>query len=277
MWELFSFWSTLGPPGRAITLACLGLAIGSFLSVLRYRLPRRQDPVRGRSHCPTCEHALGIAELVPVFSYLVQRGRCRHCQAAISPVYPLLELATGAVAAVGGAISWSAGLALLGALVVVTWVQGRSRARAHRVARGFMLVEVVVAFLLLALSIGSVLDLFGIVRHAVPAGYRRTEAIALARAEYSMLAQGLTTVNPASTAASAYCASQPASQTGETVLGLPEMAIYTVDLGFAATDGNQCQVTITVTCPDCRSRYGEALAPVTVRGYIRKKLQTAGV
>ncbi|HLO02351.1 MAG TPA: prepilin peptidase, partial [Symbiobacteriaceae bacterium] len=127
MLQLLSFWPSLGPVGRAVTLFCLGLAVGSFLSVLRYRLPRRQDPLRGRSRCTACGHTLGVAELVPLLSYLVQRGRCRHCQAVIAPIYPLLELATGVLAAAGGLVSWTIGLAALGALVGVTWAQGRSR------------------------------------------------------------------------------------------------------------------------------------------------------
>jgi hypothetical protein len=140
-----------------------------------------------------------------------------------------------------------------------------------------MLVEVVVAFLLLAASIGAVLDLFGIVRHAVPAGYRRTEATALARARYSVLAQGLMTVSPSSKAASSYCTQQPSSQTGEEVLGLPELADYTVDLSIDSSNAEQCLLTITVSCDACVSKYGEALVPVTVRGLIRKRLKQTGV
>lgn len=273
MWELLSFWPSLGPLGRSIALACLGLAVGSFLSVLRYRLPLGKDPLRGRSCCPTCGHKLGATELIPVLSFLVQRGRCRLCGIQIPVIYPLLELATGAVAALGGLIGWWAGLAVLGALVAVTWTQGRAR----RLARGFMLVEVVVAFMLLAISIGAVLDLFGIVRHAVPAGQRRTEAIAIARAKYSLLAQGVTVLSPSSRAASSYCSGQPAVQTGEDVLYLPELAIYTVELAINSSDNDHCRVTITVSCPDCPARYGEALVPVTVRGYVRKKLRQSGV
>lgn len=273
MLELLSFWPALGPVGRAITLGFLGLMVGSFLSVLRYRLPRRQDPWRGRSRCPTCGHNLGMMEMVPVLSYVVQGGRCRLCRVAISPIYPLLELGTGLLAAAGGLVSWTMGLAVLGALIGVTWIQGRTRVR--RTAGGFMLVEVVVAFLLLAVSIGAVLDLFGIVRHAVPAGYRRTEAVALARAQYSIAAQGL---NQTSKTATSYCHTNiPSEQTGEDVLGIADLSAYIVDVTIDAADNIQCTVVISVSCPTCPSRYGEALAPVTVRGYIRKKLKQSGV
>ncbi len=73
----------------------LGLAVGSFLNVVIYRLPRGQSVVRPPSHCPACGARLGPSELVPVVSYLVQGGRCRHCGARISPRYPLVELLTG--------------------------------------------------------------------------------------------------------------------------------------------------------------------------------------
>ncbi len=73
----------------------LGLAVGSFLNVVIHRLPRGESIVYPPSHCPACGARLGAAELVPVVSYLVQRGRCRHCGARISPRYPLVELLTG--------------------------------------------------------------------------------------------------------------------------------------------------------------------------------------
>ena len=73
----------------------LGLLVGSFLNVVIHRLPRGESIVYPPSHCPSCGARLGPAELVPVVSYLVQGGRCRHCGARISPRYPLVELLTG--------------------------------------------------------------------------------------------------------------------------------------------------------------------------------------
>lgn len=73
----------------------LGLAVGSFLNVVIHRLPRGESIVYPPSRCPACGARLGPAELVPVVSYLVQKGRCRHCGARISPRYPLVELLTG--------------------------------------------------------------------------------------------------------------------------------------------------------------------------------------
>lgn len=78
-------------------LFILGLIVGSFLNVLIYRIPRGQTFVSGRSRCPHCHHDLKGLDLVPVFSYLALRGRCRYCKHRISPQYPLIELISGAL------------------------------------------------------------------------------------------------------------------------------------------------------------------------------------
>lgn len=77
-------------------VALLGLAIGSFLTLLTYRLPRDEGGLLGRSRCPHCWHALGLRDLVPVLSWVLARGRCRHCGAAVSSRYPLIEIACAA-------------------------------------------------------------------------------------------------------------------------------------------------------------------------------------
>jgi leader peptidase (prepilin peptidase)/N-methyltransferase len=79
----------------AIPAAVLGLAIGSFLNVVIYRVPRGESIVRPGSRCPACQTPIGSADNVPVLSWLVLRGRCRACRAPISGRYPLVELATG--------------------------------------------------------------------------------------------------------------------------------------------------------------------------------------
>jgi leader peptidase (prepilin peptidase)/N-methyltransferase len=82
---------------EATYVTLLGLMLGSFMNVCIYRLPRGLSPVRPRSGCPNCGHMLAWYENVPVVSYLVLRGRCRECRAAISPMYPIIEALTGAV------------------------------------------------------------------------------------------------------------------------------------------------------------------------------------
>lgn len=68
--------------------------LGSFASVVAYRVPQNRPIVKGRSRCPHCDHTITAVENIPVVSYLMLRGRCRHCKQPISPKYPLIELAT---------------------------------------------------------------------------------------------------------------------------------------------------------------------------------------
>ena len=75
----------------------LGLAFGSFLNVCIYRLPRDLSVVHPRSACPKCERPIHFYDNVPVLSWLILSGRCRHCKARISPRYLLVELLTGAL------------------------------------------------------------------------------------------------------------------------------------------------------------------------------------
>src|SRR5919198_1206671 len=84
---------------RAAVFGVFGLAIGSFLTVVTHRVPRKETVVTGRSKCPSCGATIRARDNVPLFSYLLLRGRCRSCRARISPVYPLTELATGLLAA----------------------------------------------------------------------------------------------------------------------------------------------------------------------------------
>ncbi len=72
-----------------------GAVVGSFLNVLIYRLPRGLSIVKPRSHCPNCKTELRARDLVPLLSFLWQRGRCRYCGARISWRYFWVELATG--------------------------------------------------------------------------------------------------------------------------------------------------------------------------------------
>jgi leader peptidase (prepilin peptidase)/N-methyltransferase len=84
-----------------VALVCLvgllGLAIGSFLNVVIWRVPRGESVVSPPSHCPGCDAAITPRDNVPVVSWLVLRGRCRHCSCRISVRYPLVELLTSAL------------------------------------------------------------------------------------------------------------------------------------------------------------------------------------
>lgn len=75
----------------------LGLLFGSFLNVCISRMPDHRSVIQPRSHCPICEHAIRWYDNVPVLSWLLLRGRCRDCGAAISWRYPAVELAVGLI------------------------------------------------------------------------------------------------------------------------------------------------------------------------------------
>lgn len=72
-----------------------GLLVGSFLNVVIYRLPRKQEIVIKRSHCPSCGKKILWYQNIPLLSYLFLRGKCEKCGARISWRYPLVELLTG--------------------------------------------------------------------------------------------------------------------------------------------------------------------------------------
>jgi leader peptidase (prepilin peptidase)/N-methyltransferase len=148
----------IGSPGAAIALAgILGLLVGSFLNVVMLRLPARlmyrwreqsrellelppdADAVPAPpglvwepSHCPQCKHKLGALENIPVLSWLVLRGRCKHCHAAISFQYPLVELLTGIASALvvwKWGFSWQAlgGLGFTWTLIAASGIDVRTQ------------------------------------------------------------------------------------------------------------------------------------------------------
>ena len=145
------------PLASAALAGVLGVIVGSFLNVVILRLPARMlhdwrqqsrefleldvpttpmpSPpgiVREPSHCPQCKHALGAFENIPLLSWLVLRGRCRHCQAPISVQYPLVELLTGIASAVivwkfGMTYQAAAGLALSWTLIALGGIDARTQ------------------------------------------------------------------------------------------------------------------------------------------------------
>jgi leader peptidase (prepilin peptidase) / N-methyltransferase len=85
-----------------------GLLFGSFYNVVGLRVPGNKSIVTPRSACSTCGHQLKPYELIPVISYIFQKGKCRGCQSRISPIYPFFELLTGVLFATAPlVIGWS--------------------------------------------------------------------------------------------------------------------------------------------------------------------------
>jgi leader peptidase (prepilin peptidase)/N-methyltransferase len=80
-----------------VLTAVLGLAVGSFLNVVIWRVPRGESVVRPASHCPSCGAAVRPRDNVPLVGWLLLRGRCRDCDQRISGRYPAVEVATAVV------------------------------------------------------------------------------------------------------------------------------------------------------------------------------------
>lgn len=90
-------------------LALVGLVFGSFYNVVGLRVPAGESIVTPRSHCTKCDRTLEARELIPVLSFLLQRGSCRTCDTKISFIYPTMELLTGLFFALSFyLIGWSA-------------------------------------------------------------------------------------------------------------------------------------------------------------------------
>jgi leader peptidase (prepilin peptidase)/N-methyltransferase len=132
----------------------LGAIFGSFLNVVAYRLPRRESLLFPASHCPACACAVKPYDNVPIVSFLLLRGRCRSCGAAISVRYPLVEtlaaaLCVGAVLTHGSAAGIALSVALMLVLVPAAAIDLEHRIIPNRLM-GFAAV--------LALALGLALD-----------------------------------------------------------------------------------------------------------------------
>jgi leader peptidase (prepilin peptidase) / N-methyltransferase len=88
---------TTPDPAVLVLATVMGLAIGSFLNVVIYRLPLGQSLLTPPSTCPSCRTRLRAIDNIPVLSWLMLGGKCHHCQAPISPQYPVVEFVTGAL------------------------------------------------------------------------------------------------------------------------------------------------------------------------------------
>ena len=81
----------------AVLVLAPALALGSFLTVVVTRVPARRSILRPRSSCGSCASEILWRDNVPLLSYALLRGRCRHCDARISPLYPAVELVSAAL------------------------------------------------------------------------------------------------------------------------------------------------------------------------------------
>ena len=110
-----------------VVCGAFGLAIGSFLNVVIYRVPRKESIVTPPSACPSCGTELAVRDNIPVLSWVLLRGKCRACGAPISWQYPVVELLTaglfaGVAARFGYDWAVPAYLALFAGLVALSWI-----------------------------------------------------------------------------------------------------------------------------------------------------------
>ena len=78
-----------------IAIFSMGAMFGSFYTLAVYRIPRSEDIIKTHSYCPKCRHKLGFLDLIPIFSYIFLKGKCRHCKEKIRPRYFILEILSG--------------------------------------------------------------------------------------------------------------------------------------------------------------------------------------
>jgi leader peptidase (prepilin peptidase)/N-methyltransferase len=168
----------------AVLLGLLGLIVGSFLNVCIYRLPRRESVHWPGSHCTACNRPLSWYENVPIFSWLVLRGRCRTCGERISVVYPLVELITGVLFVAGYAIyGWTPMLAVRLAFACAMVVLFAIDLRHHLLPNVITVPGIVIGFLLsLFLPPGWKASLIGLIAgggvlFAIAEGYYRLRGV----------------------------------------------------------------------------------------------------
>ncbi len=110
---------------RLLAGVVFGLILGSFTTMLSYRIPRRLSIVHPPSQCPNCHTPLRPRDLVPILSWIAERGKCRHCGSSISPRYLAIELCTAAaITAAVVFLGFTVSLipAVLGTIAFVTMV-----------------------------------------------------------------------------------------------------------------------------------------------------------
>jgi leader peptidase (prepilin peptidase)/N-methyltransferase len=140
----------------ALTLL-LGLVIGSFLNVCIARLPHGESVVHPRSRCPRCRKAIRARDNIPVISYLLLGGRCRHCRAAISLRYPFVEALTAVVSVLlcikfGFTIHWAIYFLFCSALIVLALIDADHRILPDPITVNGIWIGVVTSVLLIVPS-----------------------------------------------------------------------------------------------------------------------------
>ncbi len=171
--------------GASIFLAAFGLAIGSFLNVVAYRVPLGLSVVTPASACPGCGNEISVRDNVPLLSWIVLRGKCRHCAEPISPRYIVVEAITGiafvavavrflphvlGVASVPAAVSGVLALVAFLYLAAITVALSAIDIDVHRLPNAIVLPSYIVGAVLLGTSALVGGDLVALARTAAGAG-----------------------------------------------------------------------------------------------------------
>jgi leader peptidase (prepilin peptidase) / N-methyltransferase len=136
-----------------LALGAFGAAIGSFVNVLAYRLPRHESIVKPRSRCPRCKAQIAGYDNIPVVSWILLRGRCRRCAYRIPVRYPLVEALTAALfVAVGFEVGLEAELLPALALTVTLVAAAETDLEHHIIPNRLMAVAAVAALALWAIA-----------------------------------------------------------------------------------------------------------------------------
>ena len=160
---------------RLLAFGIFGLLIGSFLTVVAHRVPRRESVSTGRSRCPGCGAQIRAIDNIPLISWILLRGRCRTCRAPISPEYPLTEGATAALFVAAAALLELLHLAIGGAAFLAVMLAVALIDARHRIVPNRIVYPALVVFAV-AIGVGDLLDggvsiwsgLIGLAAYSVP-------------------------------------------------------------------------------------------------------------
>ncbi len=140
-----------------VVIFIVGVCAGSFLNVCIYRLEKGVSIIRPRSYCPDCRHPLAWYDNIPLLSYLILRGRCRHCRKPISFRYFTVELLTAGIFLLflhyfGLTIPFFIFISLASALIVATFIDIKARIIPDEISLPGMGVALLVSFIYPALQ-----------------------------------------------------------------------------------------------------------------------------
>lgn len=147
-----------------------GILIGSFLNVCIYRIPSNASITLSRSHCMNCNTPIQWYDLIPVFSFLLLRGRCRSCRMKISLQYPIIEILNGFAYLLVFYLRGFAWQSVIHCLIISSWIVVIViNYRTNIIPNGIILFNTILAFILVGLEINSSHDFYSIFEYLLGA------------------------------------------------------------------------------------------------------------